>query len=152
MVIFSCNKKPRDRWLLVLFQQLLAIGAEVFIILLPLFHGCKMMAVAAFPDLEPTFQAGERKNGKEQRMYATESFKDISRRPIQCLCLYFIDQNYVIQLLLSVWMDQKHVLSTNISIPSNVWFLLISKKRKMDIGLEARSLCHNYIPRAEKKL
>lgn len=34
---------------------------------------------------------------------------------------------------------------------SNMWVLLISKKRKTDIVLEASSMCHNNIPRAKKK-
>ena len=51
----------------VLAQQLEAVGTEVFMILLSFFHGCKMMAVAAFSAFVSTFQGGERKNGKKQK-------------------------------------------------------------------------------------
>lgn len=56
-MMFSYNKKLRDRWLLVLVQQLEveAVGAEIFMIFLSFFHGCKIMAVAAFLAFVSTF-------------------------------------------------------------------------------------------------
>lgn len=72
------------------FNSLRLLGAEVFTILLPFFHGCKMVAVVAFLALVPTFQAGERKKWERaRRCMPTESFRDFFWSSNQLLQLTF---------------------------------------------------------------
>ena len=134
-MIFSCSEKTRDRWLLVLVQQLEAVGAEVFLSWLQEWWLQLSFQLIRIPA-----------RWRAKRCMSAGPFKYFSRRLPNGL--YFIDQNYIMWLLSSVRNARKYVFSGNIRLPSNMWTLLISEKR-MDFGLEASNMRSNYITRAE---
>lgn len=54
-----------------LVQELEAVRAKDFIIILPFFYRCRMIAIATLPSLISIFQVGEKKNDNEQMGYVS---------------------------------------------------------------------------------